>query len=244
MTGPLLLVHIAGGSAALVSGAAALSFRKGGRLHGQAGTIFFTAMLVMTSTGGVIAALAPQRGTMLVAIFTAYLVLTSWRAARRRDGGTGRFELIGCVVATLCAAAFLGAGLYAMTTPTGRLDSLPAAVHFPFAALAALAASLDLNFILRRERIGIQRIARHVWRMSTAFLITAFSFFLGQQKVMPVAWHGSPLLFIPPLAVLASMIFWLLRVRFAKVYSCYAPRRRRPADKSPDFGSARIQAAE
>ncbi len=244
MANPVLFVHIAGGSAALVAGAAALSFRKGGRLHGKAGTIFFAAMLVMTSTGGVIAALRPQRGTLIVAIFTAYLVLTSWRSARRRDGDTGRFELIGFAVASLCAAAFLGAGLYAMTTPNGRLDSLPAAVHFPFAALAALAALLDLNFILRRERTGIQRVARHVWRMSTALLITAFSFFLGQQKVMPVSWHGSPLLFIPPLAVLASMIFWLLRVRLAKAYSFYAPRRRRPALEPLEAKAALSQAAE
>jgi len=236
---PVLLVHIIGGSAALLAGGSALVFRKGGPLHGKAGTIFFAAMMVMTSSGAVVAALKPQRGTVIIAIFTFYLVLTSWHAARRRDGDTGRFERVGCAAAALCAVAFLGAGLYALTTPNGRLDSIPAAIHFPFAAVAALAAALDLNFIRRLEKTGVQRVARHVWRMCTALLITAFSFFLGQQKVMPVSWHGSPLLLIPPFAVLGSMIFWLLRVRFAKVYRHYAPKRGRPG--TPAGG---IQAAE
>ena len=55
------------------------------------------------------------------------------------------------------------------------------------------------------------------WR--TALLIAAFSFFLGQQKVMPVAIQGSPWLFVPPLATLAAMVFWIFRVRFAQAWS-------------------------
>jgi hypothetical protein len=108
----------------------------------------------------------------------------------------------------------LSFGLIGAGAANGRFDSLPAAVHFPFAALAALAAALDLNFILRRRLSARQRLARHLWRMCTALLIAAFSFFLGQQKVMPVAIQGSPWLFVPPLATLAAMIFWLVRVRF------------------------------
>jgi hypothetical protein len=184
----------------------------------------------MTGTGAVIAAMKPERGTMLIGILTAYLVITAWGAARRRDGRTDRLEIAGMAVAAACAIAFLGIGLYSATMPNGRLDSLPGPIHFPFAAVAALAAMLDLNYILRRDKTGVQRVARHVWRMCAALLITAFSFFLGQQRVMPVSWHGSPLLFLPPFAVLASMIFWLFRVRFAKVYGLYRPRRARPAE--------------
>jgi hypothetical protein len=70
--------------------------------------------------------------------------------------------------------------------------------------------------------------------MSTAFLIAAFSFFLGQQDNMPEAVRGSPLLFVPPVAVLASMLFWIFRVRFAKAW-LRTPMRRRPSE-----GSARL----
>jgi len=60
---------------------------------------------------------------------------------------------------------------------------------------------------------GASRIARHLWRMSTALLIAAFSFFLGQAKVIPKPIRIYPLLMVPPLIVLAVMLYWLWRVR-------------------------------
>ena len=65
---------------------------------------------------------------------------------------------------------------------------------------------------------GAKRIVRHLWRMSFAFLIAAFSFFLGQQKVMPAYMRGSKLLFVPPLLILIVLIYWLCRVCFTNVF--------------------------
>ena len=91
----IMWVHIAGGSTALLSGAGALALRKGGRGHGRIGTIFFGAMLVMTLTGSVIAALKPERATAVIGIITCYLVATSWWTARHRDGHGGPAVLAG-----------------------------------------------------------------------------------------------------------------------------------------------------
>lgn len=230
---PLIPIHIAAGSVALIAGAAAMTARKGGRFHARAGTWFFAAMLTMGGTGAIIAFAKPERGTAVIGILTCYLVATSWTAARRRDGRAGSFEVAGLVVALACAAAMLAIGLLGLREPDGRLDLLPAAIHFPFAALAALAAALDLNFILRREISGVQRIGRHLWRMSAAFLIAAFSFFLGQQRSMPHFIQGSPLLYLPPLAVLAAMIFWIFRARFSSAFHWALPRRPRRAAALP-----------
>ena len=235
---PLTLVHIAGGSVALLAGAAALSFGKGSRLHAKAGTVFFVSMLVLGATGTVIAAFEPERGTAVIGILTCYLVATAWMTAGRRDGKTGRFELVALAIVTSCAIAMLSFGLQGLNSPTGRVDSLPAAVHFPFAALMALAAALDLNFILRGGVSGVQRIARHLWRMCAALLIAAFSFFLGQQKIMPEFIQGSPFLFVPPLAVLAAMLFWILRVRFSNAFRRFAPRRAGPGQATPQLAAA------
>jgi hypothetical protein len=223
---PLIPIHVAAGGIALIAGAAALVARKGGRPHGRAGTWFFAAMLVMGSTGAVIAFAKPERGTAMIGILTCYLVATSWMAARRRDGRAGTFEAAGFVIALGCAAALLTIGLLGLREASGRLDLLPAPIHFPFAALAALAAALDLNFILRQEISGVQRVGRHLWRMSAALLIAAFSFFLGQQRSMPAFIQGSLLLYLPPLAVLAAMIFWIFRARFSSAFHWVAPPRR------------------
>lgn len=221
----LLPVHVVAGSIALLSGGAALALRKGGRSHALAGSWFFGSMLVMTLTGAAVAAVQPERGTATIGLFTCYLVVTSWSAARRRDGRPGRIEHWGLAVAIACAVAMTAFSAIGFASANGRVDSLPATVHVPFALLAALAAALDLSMLRRGRLEPAQRIARHLWRMSTALLIAAFSFFLGQQKVMPEAIQGSALLFVPPLTVLAAMIFWIFRVRFSRAFRHWPPRR-------------------
>jgi uncharacterized membrane protein len=215
---PFTLFHIVAGSAGLIAGAAALSVRKGGDLHARAGNAFFAAMLAMAASGAAIAAVRPERGTAVVGLFTAYLVATAWVAARNRQGIAGGFERAGLGMALACAASMLAFGLIASTSPTGKFDSLPAAAHYPFAALAGLAAALALNFILRGRLARHQRIARHLWRMCAALTIAAFSFFLGQQDEFPAALRGLAIWFAPPVAVLAAMTFWLVRVRFAAAF--------------------------
>ena len=222
MSAPLW-IHVAAGSVALLAGWTALAVRKGGRPHLKAGTIFFFAMLVMAGTGAVIAASRPERGTAVIGVFTCYLVATSWVAARRRDGATGRFERGAFLVAVACAIAMAAFGWLASASPTGRFDSLPAGAHYPFAVLATLAAALDLKYISRGRNTGGQRIGRHLWRMCAALLIAAFSFFLGQQDEFPAAWRGHFLWYVPPLATFAVMIFWILRVRFAKAFRRAGP---------------------
>jgi len=208
-----LWVHVAAGTAALLSGAVALAARKGARLHLKAGTVFFATMAVMTLTGAAVALTLPERGTAVIGVFTCYLVVTSWVTARRRDGGSGAIEIGGFFVALGCAAAMGSMAWLASVSPTGRFDSLPAGAHYPFAALAALAAALDLNYILRGPAKGSRRIARHLWRMSAALLIAALSFFLGQQDEFPEAIRG-PVWYLPPLAVLVAMTYWIVRIRF------------------------------
>ncbi len=54
--------------------------------------------------------------------------------------------------------------------------------------------------------------------MCFALFFAAASFFLGQQKVMPVWMHGAWYLYVLALAPLAFMVFWLIRVRFTNWY--------------------------
>ena len=232
-----LSIHVIAGSLALLAGGAALALPKGGGLHRRSGTLFFAAMAVMTTTGSLLAAFRPERATAVIGLLTLYLVATSWMAARRRDGTAAGFEFAGFIFVAACAAAFMIMGAAASASPTGRLDSLPAAVPFTFGALAALAAALDLNFILRGRLSQAQRIARHLWRMCAALLIATTSFFLGQQDEFPQVLQGSPLVYLPPLAVLAAMIFWIFRVRFGRTY-----RRASPTANVPGPAAAPLSA--
>lgn len=207
----LMWVHLAGGSLAILSGTIAVTARKGGPLHARAGTWFAASMLVLGVTATILARLQAEPESGMGGILTCYFVATSWVAARRRDGTSGKFEIIACASA-LGAAAIVAWGAFSgdATTPVGR------GPVFATAALCLLAGLLDLNVVLRKKLSPTQRISRHLWRMCVAFFIATGSFFIGQQDVLPAAVRGSPILLVLGFAPLAAMLFWLVRVRFAK----------------------------
>lgn len=228
----ILFLHIAGGSVALIAGAAALALRKGSPRHALAGMIFFGSMLVMAGIGAVVAPfLESPRGDprwfdSLAGTFTLYMVATGWMTVRRKAGTTGPFEIAAFLFAVLAAGAAARLAVVASGMPGGTLGGY-GAEGFGFAAgLFALAAALDLKVILSGGVSGVPRIARHLWRLCVGLFIAAGSFFLGQQKVMPEFVQGSQLLVIPPFAVLALMTFWLFRLRFARLTGRFTGARR------------------
>ena len=229
---PLLILHVAAGAVGLVSGFGALAFRKGSGPHRASGTLFVASMLLMGGVGAYIAVHLPQRGTIFVGLLSVYLVATAWVTVRRREMTTGPlFDYLALAWVLTCAAVMFGFGFWGSMSRNGMVDSVPGYAHFPFAIVATIAAWCDIRVIRRGGLSGDARIARHLWRMCTALLIAAFSFFIGQQKVMPDWMQGSPLLFAPPLAVLLLMVFWLIRLRLRR-----SRESRRPRDENrPQF---------
>jgi hypothetical protein len=224
----LLFAHIAGGSLALIAGAAALALRKGSPRHALAGTLFFGAMLTMAAIGAAVSPLLPAVGgdrrwfDSLGGIFALYLVATGWATVRRKAGTTGAFEIAAALFAALAAAGAAGLAMAAAQRPGGTLAGYGADGYGIFAALFALAGCLDLGVILRGGVAGIPRLARHLWRMCAALFIAAGSFFFGQQQVMPDFVQGSPWLAVPPFAVLGLMVFWLAKLRLPRRVNRFA----------------------
>lgn len=218
----ILYLHIAGGSVGIVSGAVAMAARKGGRVHVLAGNVFFVSMLVMASIGALVAPFLvtaqgnPKLFDSAAGFFTCYLVVTSWLTVRRKAGTIGRAEPAAFVFAALLAAAVVLVG-------QTRGD---ASAYYGLGGIIALAAALDLKVILDRGISGGPRIARHLWRMCLALFVAVGSFFLGQQRQMPEFVQGSLWLSVPPLAVLAMMVFWLLKLRFARTIGKFRRQRR------------------
>ncbi len=227
MTHVLMIPHVIAGVIGLTTGALALAARKGERLHRQAGTVFFVAMLTMSALGAYLAVLAPSRLSVFAGLFTFYLVATAWVTVRRREGVTGVFEVGGLAAALVVVSGFAIVGWIAAHSPRGRLDGLPWQPAIVFGGVALLAAAMDLRVILLGGLRGVPRIARHLWRMCAALFIASTSLFLGQQQVFPLALRHSPILTILALAPLVAMIFWLVRIR---IPSRSAPPHALPAE--------------
>ncbi len=215
---PLIYVHITAGVIAIIAGYVAVIARKGERLHRVAGTVFVIAMLILAAMATYLAisllhALPGQMGNVAAGIFAMYFVSTAWVTVRRKEGTAGLFEKVALVAVLGVAATFMFWGARAMMSPTGALDGYKAVFYYVFGGLALFFGALDLKVILQGGISGAARIARHLWRMCFALFFAAASFFLGQQKVMPVWMHGAWYLYVLALAPLALMVFWLIRVR-------------------------------
>jgi uncharacterized membrane protein len=236
---PVTWIHISAGMAALLLGAVAVAARKGGTVHARAGTGFAVAMIVLGLSATILYRMKAVPESGIGGLIVCYFIATSWVAARRRDGTTGRFEIGACVTAFLLAALMLWSGFAGTSsTPVGK------GPIFAFAGIFLLAGMLDLNAILRVRLTAAQRIARHLWRMCFAFFFATGSFFLGQQDVMPAGVRGSPILFLLAFAPFAVMLFWLVRVRMGtklrQRFEAIGDRKRRVL---PAFGAANGQLA-
>ena len=217
----ILVLHIAGGTAGIASGFTAILARKGGRLHRTAGTVFFVAMLTMTVIAATVSPLLSENQwtNTTAGVFTLYLVITGWLAIRRRPGEVGRIE-------TFAVIAPLGIAGMAVTLAilnTGKPGAGDFATVYAIAAVATLAAVCDLRMIRCGGIVGPARIARHLWRLTTALFVATGSFFMGQQKFLPEAIRGTIVPVIPVIAVLVLLAFWMMRTRLRW------PTLRRPA---------------
>lgn len=212
----ILFLHIAAGAIAIVAGGVALFTRKGGRAHIIAGLIFCVSMAIMASIGAAASPFlpVPERANVLAGVLTLYLVGSGWMAIRSKQTVAGPLDMLGLAIAVTSLGTGMLWAIQAANSPTGTLDKTPPQAFYVFIIIGVVASVGDLRLILRKRISGAPRLSRHLWRMCVALLIAAGSFFLGQQRVMPLWMRGSPWLFVPTFAPLVVMIYWLIRIKF------------------------------
>ena len=222
MRTPLLFLHIAAGTLGMLSGFVAVFLRKGSRWHGIVGNMFVVTMLCLSSSGTILAIMKSQPGNIVGGAITFYFVATAWLTARRRDGAPGVFGRSADWGALLVVLGLAGVeltwGLQAALSATGLRYDYPPGPYFFMGSVAALAAVGDIRMLVRGSISGTQRVARHLWRMCFALFVAAGSIFLARQHLFPAFMRKTGMLLLLSFLPLMLMIFWLVRVRFAKAY--------------------------
>jgi uncharacterized membrane protein len=213
---PILILHIFAGIVGFSSGVGAMLFKKGSPLHRAAGNAFAGSMLFLCAAGAYMATFVhPVPINALAAVLTFYWVSTGWLAARRPEYRRGAIGFLLLLVA-------LGSGLAGLSLGLGAAED--AAPCIIFGSLALLSAALDVR-VWVRGLAGGHRIARHLWRMCAAFMVTTNSLFLGNpgNTLLPRFVFHTELALVPPLLLLAAMIFWLIRVLRKRVPGRLSP---------------------
>ncbi len=208
-----LPVHILAGGLALAAGYVALSATKGAALHRRSGLLFVGAMVVMSVTGMVLAAVEGEAPAINIpaAALALYLVVTSLTTVRPPGPGSRPVD-----VASMLLAFGLGLACTVLAVAAIAGGGRRAGMAYPlvmFAAIGLLGGTGDWRMLRAGGLRGAARLRRHLWRMCLALTLAAMAFFLGQADEFPRALRIMPVLALPVLAVLATMFAWLWRIR-------------------------------
>lgn len=222
----VLVLHASAGTLGLLSGSAAMSFRKGSPRHVLAGKIFVASMLTMAVGAVYLAVVRHQPNNIGGGILTFYLISTASLTARRRDGQTSKLDWLALLVPLTLGVLTWMTGINALGSHTDLPGGVPVFMAFFMGSVMLLAAAGDLRMLLRGGLFGAQRIARHLWRMCFGLFIAAGSFFLGPSNrplrmlsAVGIGQHVSPVFFSTGLYLILTvlplllLIVWLLRVR-------------------------------
>jgi uncharacterized membrane protein len=138
---PILALHICAGIIGLLSGAVAMSFRKGSRRHGIAGKVFVIAMLSLGASAMYLAVMKHEVGNFVGGILTIYLVTTGWLTARRRDGETSIFDWAALLIPLGVGVSTLTLGIQKLNNPAAFHDGVPVGMNFFMGTVVLLAAA-------------------------------------------------------------------------------------------------------
>jgi uncharacterized membrane protein len=228
---PLLPIHIAGGIVGMLSGAAALIFRKGAPRHVLAGKVFVASMLTMAAGAVYLAIVKHQPSNIGGGILTFYLILTAWLTARRKDGQTSICDWLALLIPLTLGVLTWMNGIRLLRSGAPSEDGVPVGMTFFMGTVMLLAAAGDVRMLVRGGVSGAKRIVRHLWRMCFGLFIAAGSFFLGPSNrplrllsAVGLGQHLSPAVFSTTLYLILSvlplilLIFWVFRVWLSSTY--------------------------
>lgn len=117
----LLVIHIATGFSALLVGLIPMFSKKGSRLHNRAGLIYVYCMIAVAVSALLLCVLQPFKMMRLflagIAIFSFYLSMTGWRAAKQKTQLPGSGDRLLTYVTLVVSAGMISFGIYLMSQP-------------------------------------------------------------------------------------------------------------------------------
>jgi uncharacterized membrane protein len=210
----LIILHIAGGTTGLITGAVAASVKKGSKLHNGSGKLYFYGMLIASLAALIISWLPNHHNLFLFAVggFTLYMIISGYRIIHLKRQLKTTDSPIGTIdyAITLFAVVF-GAFLIALAAFALKNGNSFSIVPAVFGGICINYARLDYGLLKGKKPVKKHWMASHITRMMGG-LIATYTAFLVVNVHIQQDW-----------------ILWLLptivgSVLIAKFLKQYAPK--------------------
>ena len=173
-----LLVHIAVGSIALLTGVLAISSQKGKQLHRKAGSIYFWAMTLVFITGIMVAGYRFNRFLFLIAFLSYYSVFSGVRSLKLKNLHKNQnpkwYDWAAGIINGVANIIFIGIGLYYLFNESNNLAGALLSIGFGIGGLLISYTNLK-PFIVRPKKAYHWYLA-HIGNMMGGYIATLTAF--------------------------------------------------------------------
>lgn len=221
IVGPLLFVHVAAGSVALLAALVAISLSKGSTRHGQVGRVYFWAMMTVAATAVPVSILRPNLMLFFVALFSSYMAYAGWRFGRNGRYLSPRAPFVewAMLVVGISMIAF-GLTQVLAGNPMGW-------VLVAFGAIGVQFAVQDIRG-WGKTVVFSTRVSHHLTHMLGGTIATVTAVLV--QQVVPRLEPGSPyavVIWLAPTIIITPLIaVWSRHVLVTKRVRLFRARRK------------------
>jgi uncharacterized membrane protein len=206
-----LIVHIAGGTAALISGLVAMLTQKGGRAHRRAGVVYFAGMSAVFVSAVVLSLARNNIFLLLVGFFSYYLTVRGYRILYLKNLPTGQKPTVVDWLITGVAGLFIltlvGWGVTLLTV--GERMGIVALV---FGGIGASFVRKDIVQFFRPPQEKMHWWFGHISSMGGSYISAVTAFIVVNIRLAEFQW----VLWIVPSIVGTILIIRTIRYYKAK----------------------------
>ncbi len=189
----LLILHIATGFTALVTGLFAIVSRKGGKLHKRSGSIFFWCMVTVAITAVVLSAIRGNAFLLHIGLFALYQAHGGWSSIRNK-------ALLPAAQDWALLAIGAVNGIWMLTTLNPVL--------MVFGGISVLLAFTDTRTFVHTARGGKAAptawLQRHIGMMIGTYIATTTAFLLTALRTLDlgmIVWLAPTVIGVPFIAI-------------------------------------------
>ncbi len=189
-----LIVHIAGGSIALITGLIAMLTHKGGKAHRLTGKIYFGGMTAVFITSIYLSIAHSNPFLFMVGFFSYYMVVRGYRILFLKNLGRGqivpRLDWIIAAVGMLAGAALVFYGVRNGVI----LHHTYGYVALPFGILSMNFAWNDIQLFTKGPKDKMHWWYGHIGSMGGGYIATFTAFLVVNITFLPglVVWLAPP----------------------------------------------------
>jgi uncharacterized membrane protein len=207
-----LMLHIAGGTAGLITGTINLVRKKGDKNHKLVGKIFTYGMLIAGVSSLVLSVLHPSYFLFIVGVFTIYLVGTGNRYIYLKMLGVNQqpsfLDWAITIGMLITAVLFIVTGVIYLVNQNNF-----GIVLLIFGILALRFTKTDIENYRGKARVKNYWLLVHLQRLTGAYIAAITAFLVVNAKYAPVELPPVLVWLLPTAILLPLIIMWSKRYK-------------------------------